>query len=85
MAAPGLHIPPPPLTIVLVSFVLLTGVELCPVHGFDMLPQRARVRVTLRTTRRFADVRLLQHSNVGKCSNKRLDVFTVLSRVLCLC
>lgn len=41
------------------AFVFLVGVEFGPVHGLDVLPKGAGVRVPFCTTRCFAHVRFL--------------------------
>lgn len=46
--------------VVPIALVLLVGVEISPVDRFDVLPERARIGVTLGTSWSFADVRFLE-------------------------
>ena len=46
--------------VVPIALVLLVGVEISPVDRFDVLPERARIGVTLGTSWSFTDVRFLE-------------------------
>ena len=52
-------------------FVPLVGVEICPVNGLHMLPERRRVGVALRAAWRFARVWFLR---VERAKTLVLDV-----------
>ena len=56
----GGHLAPASLGGAVLPFVPLVCVEICPVNGLDVLPERRRVGVALRAARRFTRVRFLR-------------------------
>ena len=82
--AASLHHAPAPLLhlVVLVALVLLVTtlrVEVHPVHCLHVLPQRARVRVTLCASRRLAHVRFLGRRGELMARLSNTDVLTWVS------
>ena len=70
-----------------ITFMFLGSVEVGPVHGFHVLPQRAGVRVPLGAPRRLAHVRFLKKrkrfKNLRIFCKAPLRIFTATQKSFC--